>query len=482
MVGYSIGVAALLSVVDLVVADAGHANKKNNRPRDAGGKGHRRELYSDLEDDGWRDGGHQQIIEDWTDDGWQTDGWEKPILCETHQTWTAPQWKIKTKHTLTSIDQWEAPPTKPAWSPPTPKWESPSESAWSSAGGAQSLRGGKAGKSSHVYGDKEGKSGGGVEEEYSNQGGWSTGTEWNQVSTWNGGRRRLVSSWTPSIQWVGGTSDQEPASTWSKAGKAGKAKSSKDGSYKPIAGGWPSPSGWKSSSMPSICENSPTKAPSKDVNVETFPTTFSPTACPSRKWYYDNDICSNGNYGEGTYSDLQTCCDMEQPGMSCEYEDVCNTETITILPTPAPTPEPTPSPIPAPTPEPTPSPIPAPTPEPTPPPIPAPTPEPTPSPIPAPTAEPTELIEAFTYSPTFGSTPTVSKATTGPPTLTGNSRTTFQKADDVKTDCVAKTEKVWSTTSSNQVEVCVYVCTVTTTKYKGSEPIKTVQTTHGDCP
>lgn len=66
--------------------------------------------------------------------------------------------------------------------------------------------------------------------------------------------------------------------------------------------------------------------------------------------------------------------------------------------------------------------------------------------------------------------------------MTGNSRTTFQKVDEVKTDCVTKTENVWSIKSSSQVEVCVYVCTVTTTKYKGSEPIQTVETTHGDCP
>jgi hypothetical protein len=83
MVNYSIGAAALLSVVDLVVASdvttSAAANKRGGRPsargRDAGGKGLRRR---DLQEEtGW-----DKIYEDWTEPGWQPDGWEKPVLCE----------------------------------------------------------------------------------------------------------------------------------------------------------------------------------------------------------------------------------------------------------------------------------------------------------------------------------------------------------------------------------------------------------------
>ena len=98
MVNYSIGAAALLSVVDLVVASdvttSAAANKRGGRPsargRDAGGKGLRRR---DLQEEtGWDAPTFyptpspsrltQKIYEDWTEPGWQPDGWEKPVLCE----------------------------------------------------------------------------------------------------------------------------------------------------------------------------------------------------------------------------------------------------------------------------------------------------------------------------------------------------------------------------------------------------------------
>jgi len=83
MVNYSIGAAALLSVVDLVVAsdvtNSAAANKRGGRPsargRDAGGKGlRRRNLEEEM---GWDDEPPQKIYEDWTEPGWTP-----PVLCE----------------------------------------------------------------------------------------------------------------------------------------------------------------------------------------------------------------------------------------------------------------------------------------------------------------------------------------------------------------------------------------------------------------
>ncbi|KAL3821875.1 hypothetical protein ACHAXA_002867 [Cyclostephanos tholiformis] len=677
-----VSVAALLSVVSLLGANAS-AREKNGR--DAGGKGHHRNVV------GYPD----KIVEDWTDDGWHADGWETPILCKKPETWSAPQWKINTKKTLTTIDQWE----EPAWSPPAPKWDAPSEPDWSpmgwgdaSSGNTQpQLRGSKSGKagkvgkasSSAATGEKGGKSGGEVMTEYSEEGGWSTGTEWNRASTWAGGGRRLVSSWSmeevksPVIHSVWGTSDLNPPPTWTNAAKAKWSKSGKwsntdkTTSYR----SWPSPasswknSGWKGSLSPSICQPAPT---------------HSASTCDQRMWYFNGNECTNDINGKVGTLTFQKCCGDNFPSNTCIFVDSCNpqNEVLTLppsseatpeptsytptyyptvnptfeptspptrkpttqeptepkvevlptpppsdnptacppptpgvpsmpgCPTPAPTQEPTepkvevlptpppsnnptacppptpgvPSmpgcPTPAPTQEPTepkvevlptppPSdnptacppptpgvppmpgcPTPAPTQEPTEPkvevlptpppsdnptacppptpgvpsmpgcPTPAPTQEPTepkvevlptpppsdnptacppptpgvPSmpgcPTPAPTQEPTEpkvevlptpppSIEIFTYSPTFGSTPTVSKETTGPPTLSGETRS----FEDVKTDCVKKYEKVVSTETSNPVEVCVYVCTITKTKYERGVPIDTeVKNTNEACP
>jgi hypothetical protein len=126
-----------------------------------------------------------------------------------------------------------------------------------------------------------------------------------------------------------------------------------------------------------------------------------PTPCPDRKWYIEmsNDgmtkTCTNGyeipdNIEGMTYFDNEDeCCAAEFDEGECNVVNVC-IEVTEPPPTPVPTfivteePEPT-----------TPSPI---------------EPEPT-------TPSPTPDNEVFTNEPTFGSTPTVSKETTGPPTI-----------------------------------------------------------------
>ena len=79
---------------------------------------------------------------------------------------------------------------------------------------------------------------------------------------------------------------------------------------------------------------------------------------------------------------------------------------------------------------------------------------------------------------------TVSKETTGPPTLLREeSRAGSSFTEDVSTDCVEHTDKVWSTESNSMVDVCVYVCTVTTTIYEGEEVYDTnVHKTNSECP
>ncbi len=74
---------------------------------------------------------------------------------------------------------------------------------------------------------------------------------------------------------------------------------------------------------------------------------------------------------------------------------------------------------------------------------------------------------------------TVSKETTGPPTSARRTRT----FEEDKTDCVNNYDTVVSAESSSTVEVCVYVCTTTKTKYEGGVPVDTeVKTTHAACP
>ena len=302
--------------------------------------------------------------------------------------------------------------------------------------------------------------------EYSEEGGWSTGTEWNQASTWAGGGRRLVSSWSteevksPVIHW------DVQSSTTTKAGKSTEGKSEKysKGDKSTSSGSWPSPasswknsdwknsgwkkgptmsygswpspasswksSGWKGSVAPSICQPAQTVSPAPTPSVAT-------TSCAERKWYYNQDTkqCTNGNDQTAEYT-FKECCENNFQG-DCEYNDICNTnEVITLppsdFPTYYPTVTPTLEPTSPPTRKPTSPPTRKPTPEPsvapvvevilTPPPSDSPTacPPPTPGvpsmpgcPTPEPSAPP--VVEVLptpppsfgidTYSPTFGSTP-----------------------------------------------------------------------------
>jgi len=116
----------------------------------------------------------------------------------------------------------------------------------------------------------------------------------------------------------------------------------------------------------------------------------------------------------------------------------------------------------------------------------------------APTQTSSEVV--LTLTPTFGSTPTISKETTGPPTIIpreSNRRThtterkqivsndfmDFTYTQEVNADCVEHYDKVWNTKSDSVVEVCVYVCTVTTTILEGDELFDSnIQKTHSECP
>mmetsp|Transcript_21519 Transcript_21519/g.35280 ORF Transcript_21519/g.35280 Transcript_21519/m.35280 type:complete len:334 (+) Transcript_21519:565-1566(+) len=115
--------------------------------------------------------------------------------------------------------------------------------------------------------------------------------------------------------------------------------------------------------------SNPTKKPVAAI-VTTEPSP-APTPCEGRKWYLLSFMtCTNGyDIPPGTdmdfYDTMSECCDEEFDDGKCVYNDVCVDETPN--PTPSPTLDPTPSPI-------------------------------------------------ITGTPTFGSTPTVSKDTTGPPT------------------------------------------------------------------
>ena len=108
------------------------------------------------------------------------------------------------------------------------------------------------------------------------------------------------------------------------------------------------------------CYQKPTPEPSPSGTTQ-------PTTCEERLWYFNSNSCTNGyddtsnESGDIMYSTLLECCENEQSSLDCSYTDVCKP------PTPAPSPG--------------------------------------------------FGLEVFTYSPTFGSTPTVSKETTGPPTL-----------------------------------------------------------------
>ena len=101
-----------------------------------------------------------------------------------------------------------------------------------------------------------------------------------------------------------------------------------------------------------------------------------------------------------------------------------------------------------------------------------------------------------TGSPTFGSTPTVSKEATAPPTLTsirryeelsegGSNDLAFQTLHKyTTTECVENNSQAWSPGEQSMVRVCVYVCTSTTTIKDGDGNIVSVdeRTSNDDCP
>jgi len=205
-------------------------------------------------------------------------------------------------------------------------------------------------------------------------------------------------------------------------------------------------------------------------------------------WHFDGEVCTNAgiegsNDGEGYDEDFE-CCIAQFGKFPCPVQNICipepppETATPTAKPT-APelvtsvptvpeviTMEPTTS-----------API-----------TPSPTEMEVVTPVPTtsmPVTPVPSITEILTVAPTFGSTPTVSKETTGPPTQlrdeSGSSGSSF--TEDVNTDCVEHNDKVWSTESNSMVDVCVYVCTVTTTIYDGDEVYDTnVHKTNSDCP
>jgi hypothetical protein len=102
---------------------------------------------------------------------------------------------------------------------------------------------------------------------------------------------------------------------------------------------------------------------------------FVDICCEMRLWYLsESGVCTNGFTQDGEFASLQECCEETQPGADCLYDDICNpdppaptpNEVVSMVPTLVFTPEPTPG--------------------------------------------------EGTGEPTFGSTPTVSKEVTGPPT------------------------------------------------------------------
>jgi hypothetical protein len=102
---------------------------------------------------------------------------------------------------------------------------------------------------------------------------------------------------------------------------------------------------------------------------------FVDICCEMRLWYLsESGVCTNGFTQDGEFASLQECCEETQSGADCLYDDICNPdppaptpiEVVSMVPTLLFTPEPTPG--------------------------------------------------EGTGEPTFGSTPTVSKEVTGPPT------------------------------------------------------------------
>jgi len=249
-----------------------------------------------------------------------------------------------------------------------------------------------------------------------------------------------------------------------------------------------------------ICATSP-PSPSPTKTQETSPPSLAPvvtiitpapspapSTCEERKWYAvstnTEELCSNGydipaGWGgsEIYYDSLEECCQEEFSSNTCPFKDVCNTPIPTQAPqSPAPSPKPSPFPsVPIITPNPTEEKILTPQPS-----SPSPTTEApvspaptisTPFPVvtiitPIPTEAPVTPRPSFfpTASPSFGSTPTVSKETTGPPTMMrGRTRSIPRGGNEHKKYSNTECDEVWG----GKPEVCVYVCTEITSVYDG---------------
>ena len=165
---------------------------------------------------------------------------------------------------------------------------------------------------------------------------------------WSGGARRLgggKNSADRTLVWGAAPEAKEWTAAPVESVKSWSSPETKKKVWA-AAPAWPSPSGWKMSMAPSICAPTrvptpvptpaPTQAPMPAPTTSRAPTTlpaptqafvetvtFAPTTCLDRKWYFSDGICTNGNDEDGSYSNLQSCCEEAQPGEECEFKDVC---------------------------------------------------------------------------------------------------------------------------------------------------------------
>jgi len=153
----------------------------------------------------------------------------------------------------------------------------------------------------------------------------------------------------------------------------------------------------------------PTDSPITPEPTES-PITPAPTPCEALPFFFDGNTCSNEFFiaDASSFDSLAKCCNMNFGAGaftdgSCNYIDICNTSP----PSPAPT-----------------------------------------------------------FISTPGSTPTVSKETTGPPTMSIG-RTRDMPHDESKTLTSTECEPIYAGTP----QVCVYVCTDIISVYAGGELI-----------
>jgi hypothetical protein len=170
---------------------------------------------------------------------------------------------------------------------------------------------------------------------------------------------------------------------------------------------------------PSPSPVTPEPTPSPIENIVTLsPVTPAPTPCEALLFFFDGETCSNEFIiaDASSYETVQACCNANFGtgsflAGSCGNVDICNT----LPPSPAPT-----------------------------------------------------------FISTFGSTPTVSKETTGPPTMAAGRGEDDKITTDVETDCREIT--------GGYPVVCVKVCTSITSTFKGDMLIDEVaETTEEEC-